>query len=90
MAYGIYGHLECPSISTFPCCIGVLWTTRYVHVLACRRVDVLVCGCNRVIYRVNVGDRIRRYRQSPVTHTYHEDTLTNVRSMRSAVNDGPS
>ena len=35
-------------------------------------------------------DRIRRFSQSPVTHANHEDTLTNVRSMRSAINDGPS
>ena len=39
-----------------------------------------------------VEDRIvlRRFSQSPVTHANHEDTLTNVRSLRSAINDGPS
>ena len=36
----------------------------------------------------DVEDRIRRYRQSPVTHANREDTSTNVRSMRSAIIDG--
>ena len=35
-------------------------------------------------------DTIRTCRQPPVTHANHEDTLTNVRAMRSAINDGPS
>ena len=33
-------------------------------------------------------DRIRRNRQSPVTHANHEDTLNNVRSVSSARRSG--
>ena len=36
----------------------------------------------------DVEDRVCRFRQSPITHANHEDTLTNVRSTRSAINDG--
>ena len=36
----------------------------------------------------DVEDRVRRYRQSPVTHANHEDTSINVRSMRSSVIGG--
>ena len=35
-----------------------------------------------------VEDRIRRYRQSPVTHANHEETSTNVRPTRSAIING--
>ena len=35
-------------------------------------------------------DRVRRYRQSPITNANPEDTLTNVRFTRLAVTDGPS
>ena len=38
----------------------------------------------------DVEDRIRRFSQFPVTHANREDTSTNVRSMRSAINYGPS
>lgn len=37
-----------------------------------------------------VEDRVLRYCQSPSTHANHEDMLSNVGSMRSAINDGPS
>ena len=37
-----------------------------------------------------VEDRVRRYRQSPITNANHKDTLTNVRSMRPAITDEPS
>ena len=33
-------------------------------------------------------DRIRRYRQSPVTHANHEEMSTNVRPTRSAIING--
>ena len=36
----------------------------------------------------DVKGRVRRYHQSPVTRANHEDALTNVRSMGSAIIDG--
>ena len=36
---------------------------------------------------IPVEDRVRIYRQSPVSHANHEDAFTNVRSMRSAINE---
>ena len=50
----------------------------------------LVHNSSTIAVQACVEDRIRRYRPSPRKHANHEDTLTNVRSMRSAINDGPS
>ena len=36
---------------------------------------------------IAVEERVRRYRQSPVTHANHEDGLTNLRSTRCAIYD---
>ena len=36
----------------------------------------------------DVEDRVRRYRQSPITYANHEYTSTNIRSTRPAIIDG--
>ena len=37
------------------------------------------------VHNTAVEDRVHKFRQSPITNVNHEDTSTNVRSMRSAI-----
>ena len=57
------------------------------EVEASRTCPTLLFHCAWYIY-IHMEDKIRRYRGSPVTHANHEDTSTNVRSMRYAIIDG--
>ena len=36
------------------------------------------CRLEKATIHVNVEDRVRRYRQSPVTHANHEDSLPDI------------